>query len=55
MCLNSIKIEFYKKNRDILTHIKVLSKRQRYDQVLQKGKLNTILKNLVSSYKSNCP
>ena len=33
-CLDSNKIEFYKKYRNKLTHIKFLAKRQKYDQVL---------------------
>ena len=39
-CVSPNKIEFYKKYRNKLTHIKFLVKRQYYYQVLQQNKNN---------------
>ena len=55
--MDSNKIEFYKKYRNKVTHIKFLAKQQYYDQVLQQNKSNpkkmwSVIRKMVD-YKKN--
>ena len=56
-CLDPSKIEFYKKYRNKLMHIKFLAKRQYYDQVLKRNKSNprktgSVIREIID-YKKN--